>query len=84
MLHRIIKHSEVEEQYTKEELNAFYNKVKHDLIKEIFDNPYDEVSLSSYFHIDSKGYPVPPELVKIIEENSIIRVLDYSVIEDLV
>lgn len=44
MLHRIIKHSEVEEQYTKEELNAFYNKVKH----------------------------------------SIIRVLDYSVIEDLV
>lgn len=59
MLHRIIKHSEVEEQYTKEELNAFYNKVKHDLIKEIFDNPYDE-------------------------ENSIIRVLDYSVIENLV
>jgi hypothetical protein len=84
MLHRIIKHSEVEEQYTKEELNAFYNKVKHDLIKEIFDNPYDEVSLSSYFHIDDKDYPVPPELVKIIEENSIIRVLDYSVIEDLV
>lgn len=84
MLHRIIKHSEVEEQYTKEELNAFYNKVKHDLIKEIFDNPYDEVSLSNYFHIDDKGYPIPPELVKIIEENSIIRVLDYSVIEDLV
>ena len=55
MLHRIIKHSEVEEQYTKEELNAFYNKVKHDLIKEIFDNPYDEVSLSSYFHIDDEG-----------------------------
>ena len=53
MLHRIIKHSEVEE------LNAFYNKVKHDLIKEIFDNPYDEVSLSSYFHIDDEGYPVP-------------------------
>ena len=84
MLHRIIKHSEVEEQYTKEELNAFYNKVKHDLIKEIFDNPYDEVSLSSYFHIDAEGYPVPPELAKTIEENSIIRVLDYSVIEDLV
>lgn len=84
MLHRIIKHSEVEEQYTKEELNAFYNEVKHDLIKEIFNNPYDEVSLSSYFLIDDKGYPVPPELVKIIEENSIIRVLDYSVIEDLV
>lgn len=84
MLHRIIKHSEVEEQYTKEELNAFYNKVKHDLIKEIFDNPYDGVSLSSYFHIDDKGYPVPPELGKIIEENSIIRVLDYSVIENLI
>lgn len=84
MLHRVIKHSEVEEQYTKEELNAFYNEVKHDLIKEIFDNPYDEVSLSSYFLIDDKGYPVPPELAKIIEENSIIRVLDYSVIEDLV
>lgn len=84
MLHRIIKHSEVEEQYTKEELNAFYNKVKHDLIKEIFDNPYDEVSLSSYFYIDDEGYPVPPELAKTIEENSIIRVLDYSVIEDLV
>ena len=84
MLHRIIKHSEVEEQYTKEELNAFYNKVKHDLIKEIFDNPYDEVGLSSYFHIDDEGYPVPPELAEIIEENSIIRVLDYSVIEDLV
>ena len=59
MLHRIIKHSEVEEQYTKEELNAFYNKVKHDLIKEIFDNPYDEVSLSSYFHIADEGYHVP-------------------------
>ena len=84
MLHRIIKHSEVEEQYTKEELNAFYNKVKHDLIKEIFDNPYDEVSLSNYFNIDDEGYPVPPELAKIIEENSIIRVLDYSVIENLV
>lgn len=84
MLHRIIKHSEVEEQYTKEELNAFYNKVKHGLIKEIFDNPYDEVSLSSHFHIDDKGYPVPPKLAKTIEENSIIRVLDYSVIEDLV
>ena len=84
MLHRIIKHSEVEEQYTKEELNAFYNKVKHDLIKEIFDNPYDEVSLSNYFNIDDEGYPVPPELAKTIEENSIIRVLDYSVIEDLV
>lgn len=84
MLHRIIKHSEVEEQYTKEELNAFYNKVKHDLIKEIFDNPYNEVGLSSYFHIDDEGYPVPPELVKTIKENSIIRVLDYSVIEDLV
>ena len=84
MLHRIIKHSEVEEQYTKEELNAFYNKVKHDLIKEIFDNPYNEVSLSSYFQIDDEGYPVPPELAKTIEENSIIRVLDYSVIEDLV
>ena len=84
MLHRIIKHSEVEEQYTKEELNAFYNKVKHDLIKEIFDNPYDEVCLSSYFHIDDEGYPVPPELTKTIEENSIIKVFDYSVIEDLV
>ena len=84
MLHRIIKHSEVEEQYTKEELNAFYNEVKHDLIKEIFDNPYDEVSLSNYFHIDDEDHPVPPELAKIIEENSIIRVLDYSVIEDLV
>lgn len=84
MLYRIIKHSEVEEQYTKGELNAFYNKVKHDLIKEIFDNPYDEVCLSSYFHIDDEGYPVPPELTKTIEENSIIRVFDYSVIEDLV
>ena len=84
MLHRVIKHSEVEEQYTKEELNAFYNEVKHTLIKEIFDNPYDEVSLSNYFHIDDEGYPVPPELVKIIEENSIIRVFDYSVIEDLI
>lgn len=84
MLHRIIKHSEVEEQYTKEELDAFYNKVKHDLIKEIFDNPYNEVSLNSYFHIDDEGYPVPPKLAKTIEENSIIRVLDYSVIEDLV
>ena len=63
MLHRIIKHSEVEEQYTKEELNAFYNKVKHNLIKEIFDNPYDEVSLSSYFHIDDEVYPFSPELV---------------------
>ena len=39
MLYRVIKHSEVEEQYTKEELNAFYNKVKHEIIKEIFDNP---------------------------------------------
>lgn len=84
MLHRIIKHSEVEEQYTKEELNAFYNKVKHDLIKEIFDNPYNEVGLSSYYYIDDEGYPVPPELTKTIEENSIIRVLDYSVIEDLI
>lgn len=84
MLHRIIKHSEVEEQYTKEELNAFYNKVKHDLIKEIFDNPYVEVSLSSYFHIDDEDYPIPLELTKTIEENSTIRVLDYSVIEDLV
>lgn len=84
MLHRIIKHSEVEEQYTKEELNAFYNKVKYDLIKEIFDNPYNEVGLSSYYYIDDEGYPVPPELTKTIEENSIIRVLDYSVIEDLI
>lgn len=84
MLHRIIKHSEVEEQYTKEELEDFYNQVKQDIIKELFDNPYDEVSLSDYFYIDDKGYPVPPELAEIIKKNSITRVFDYSVIEDLV
>jgi hypothetical protein len=91
MLRREIKHSEVEEQYTKEKLNDFYNKAKQELIKELFDNPYDEISLSNYFYIDDKGYPVPPELNNVMEtiqekefQESIVRVFDYSVIEDLI
>lgn len=90
MLRRVIKHSEVEEQYTKEKLEAFYNKVKQDIVTRIFNDPYDYISLSQLFYIDDKDYPVPPELNEIMEamqekewQDSIIRVYDYSVIEDL-
>lgn len=91
MLRRVIKHSEVEEQYTKEKLKFFYNKTKQDIVKKLFNNPYEKVSLRDYFYIDDKGYPVPPELNDIMEtiqekewQDSIKKVYDYSVIEDLI
>lgn len=91
MLRRVIKHSEVEAEYTKEELNLFYNSVKTEFINRIFEDPFEHTSLSEWYNIDDKNYPVPKEFVKKMEiiqeeeyQKSIVRVFDYSVIEDLI
>ena len=91
MLHRTIKHSEVEAEYTKEELNSFYNSVKIEFINRTFEDPFEYTSLSEWYNIDDKNYPVPEEFVKKMEiiqeeeyQKSIIRVFDYSVIENLI
>lgn len=88
---REIKHSEVEEQYTKEYLNEFYNRVKEEIANICFNDPYGNYSLSQYYYIDDENLPIPEELYnKIYEEehlkweSSITRVLDDSLIEDLI
>lgn len=88
---REIKHSEVEEQYTKEYLNEFYNKVKEEITNICFDDPYGNYSLSQYYYIDDENLPIPEELYnKVYEEerlkwkSSITRVIDDSLIEDLI
>ena len=90
-LMRVIKHSEVEAQYTKEQLNRFYNKVKREIANICFEHPNSYHSIEEYYHIDDKNLPIPQELYdKIYEEEykkweaSVVRVLDYSLIEDLI
>ena len=90
-LMRVIKHSEVEAQYTKEQLNRFYNKVTREIANICFEHPNDYHSIEEYYHIDDKNLPIPQELYdKIYEEEykkweaSVVRVLDYSLIEDLI
>ena len=90
-LMRVIKHSEVEAQYTKEQLNKFYNKVKREIANICFEYPNDYHSIEEYYYIDDKNLPIPQELYdKIYEEEykkweaSVVRVLDYSLIEDLI
>ena len=90
-LMRVIKHSEVEAQYTKEQLNRFYNKVKREIANICFEHPDGYHSIEEYYYIDDKNLPIPQELYdKIYEEEykkweaSVVRVLDYSLIEDLI
>ena len=66
---KTIKHSDVEREFSQNELESFYNKVKEERLEYLYEDPDgDDWDDLLRYELDDKGNPVPQSFAKRAEQ----------------